>query len=54
MSFSADEFQLNSNSAYIPKCINILRLFPEKKSARPIEFSLRSLLKNSKRLNLSN
>ena len=35
-SLSADEFQLNSKSAYISKCIDILRLFAEKKSARPI------------------
>ena len=34
MSFSADEFQLNSNSAYIPKCINILRLFLKKKISK--------------------
>ena len=35
---TADEFQLKSKGAYIPKCINILWLFPkskQKKSARP-------------------
>ena len=31
MSLSADDFRLDSKSAYIPKCINISRLFPEKK-----------------------
>ena len=29
-SLSADEFQFNSKSAYIPNCINILRLFLKK------------------------
>ena len=36
MSLSADKFQLNSKNAYIPKCINILRLFPEKKNKKKI------------------
>ena len=41
-SLSADGFQLNAKSACIRKCINILKLFPEKKkqkqkkSSRPI------------------
>ena len=50
-SLSADEFQLNSESAYIPTCINILRLLTEKKTARPIyESSLRSLLLKKRNL----
>ena len=33
-SLSADEVQLNSKSAYIAKCVNILRLLPEKKQKK--------------------
>ena len=43
-SLSADEFQLNSKSAYISKRITILRLFPEKSHKDLLESSLCLLL----------